>query len=204
MLVCVVVLGRSLGVVATDFRYKLKVEDEERKYHASSASVWQGHVKTFQKWKERLASTSTATAASTDGGGDASGSMSKAGGPPRSQAQVLLPSPVPLSDVMLDTAPAPAPPTSHDTDSSREELQRAQVELLLAMPALYHRQDPTQPPKIWNPFGELRPGFLPQYNEHLKKRGNADHRLVWFVPVLYVTAWVLDLVFYFGLQNAMK
>ena len=44
MVVCLIVLARSLSAVATDFRYKLQVEVEERKYHASMAGVWQAEA----------------------------------------------------------------------------------------------------------------------------------------------------------------
>ena len=136
----------------------------------------QAHAKTFDKWKPRLAPEKSDANVDADAAARTAAlpAAPAAGSPPRSQAQ-HLPPPRAVSDVKLDVEAVDG-----------VDLQRAQVELLLAMPALYHRQDPTRPPKIWNPFGELRPGFLPKYNEHLKARGNADHRLIGLVPVMYL------------------
>lgn len=207
MLVCVVVLTHSLGVVATDFRYQMQVEDEERKYHKVKSGVWQSHAATFKKWTERLASFADGGSAAADA--KVAALPTSCGGPPSSQAQSLPPpaSALSVGDVKVETAGAAgadAHALAPGASPSLAELQRAQVELLLALPALYHREDPTQPPRIWNPFGELRPGFLPQYNKHLQKRAVSNHRLVWLVPALYLTTWVLDLVVYFGFSNATK
>jgi len=76
-------------------------------------------------------------------------------------------------------------------------LQRATVELLLSLPALFHRQDPSRPPTIFNPFGELRPGHLPEYNKHLEKRGPNQERFEIVVPAVLILLWVLDVIVYF-------
>ena len=150
---------------------------------------WQAHVRTFQKWAGRLSQPLDTGVAATAG-------APAPGQPPAGVAQ--------LSDVKVEGSGGGGWSASMADGKVLEELQRAQVELLLALPALYHRQDPTRPPKIWNPFGELRPGFVDQYNKHLQARGNTDHKMVWMVPALYVFAWTLDLIIYFGVQNARK
>ena len=45
---------------------------------------------------------------------------------------------------------------------------------------------------------------MPAYQKHIAKRGDGQRRLVWGVPFLYVLFWILDILIYFGFQNAKK
>ena len=76
-------------------------------------------------------------------------------------------------------------------------LAKATVELLLGLPALFHRQDPSRPPSIYNPFGELRPGHIPPYNKILLKRGDLQNLFEGVIPIMYLLLWAIDIFVYF-------
>ena len=76
------------------------------------------------------------------------------------------------------------------------------VQLLLSLPALFKGRDPNRPPKIWNPFGELRPGFLPEYNKALVARKRTNRKLVIIVPAAFLLLWVADMIIYFAIVPA--
>jgi len=132
-------------------------------------------------------------------GGDAS-----AGGTPPAA------SPAPVQHTVAPTTKAssanatPAATATAAASAASFDVQRAMLEVLVGLPALFHRQDPTRPPTIWGPnltddFKLPQPAFLPAYSKKLAVRKLNDQRLTWIVPTVFTTFWLIDIIIYFAI-----
>ena len=186
LLVVLGFLSYTLGCIVQDSRYELKVENAERAHKASLVKVWQSNASIFEKW---------------------AGKFGLGGGERAQEPAMVLSSPTTSKVSRVYPDGDDVTPVANQPDATNEEvldsdtLLRAQAELLLCMPALFHRQDATRPPSIWTPFKELRPGILPEYNKILQSRGDWDRRMIKIVPITYLTLWSLDLILYFGIMQ---
>ena len=187
MVVAMILMADSLQAVVIDYIYEPKVDDETKAYKKSMDDVWKSNAAVYGKWAKRLGNTLAADDVKTME--LASPRLDK--GDNRARVGVAPPE-------------EPQQELQQASTDERADMQRAMVELLVALPSLFHRQDPTRPPSIWTPNKELRPGFVPAYNRHILKRSAGQRKLVWAIPLLYLTLWILDLIIYFGFQNAKK
>jgi len=85
--------------------------------------------------------------------------------------------------------PAPGPAAAPPDNFSK--LQLAMVELLLGLPALFHRTDPTRP--IDCPKSDLPPSYV----KSITTRKKWDKIWSKSVLLLYLVLWALDVVIYF-------
>ena len=191
MAISFMLLVISLRDVGVDYLYQYAIEREEKAYHTSTASIWKTHAATYQRWAQLI-------------------DPESAQGATKEAAIHEVPA-QPVSSTRSQTSPAMIQveldrDRGRDLDQAKKgdgsgsiDWQRAMVELLVALPALIHRQDPTRPPKIWTPFwGTPQPHILPKYGKLLQYRHELNHRLVVVFPSLFFFAWALNLLIYFA------
>ena len=109
-------------------------------------------------------------------------------------ADALLP-PEALEDPEMQASlePAKISPSSDACGAPPAiDTQRAMLELLLSIPTLFHRQDPTRTP---TPYMAQ---ILPKYDHMLKMRKRLDRRLIWLIPLAFALAWTIDALIYFA------
>jgi len=211
MAIAVLVLVYTMSIFFTDWWFEQAVEDEARKYIKSHVGVYKKHVGTYEKWSKWFLEQGMKDP--PPGFGDptffadhpkqstlgkvlfgSGGSDKKTA--PVTPVQVPPPAQSQGATASEEVEPVLLPPPTNATQPI-ELLQRATIELLLGLPALFHRQDPSRPPKIFNPFGELRPGHLPPYNKVLIKRGDYQRRFEAIIPFFFLLMWLVDYLVYF-------
>jgi len=76
------------------------------------------------------------------------------------------------------------------------------AELLVAMPALIARQDPTKEP-VGSELAkeEVAKVYAPKYMKALDDRFYWQRQFEIAVPILFLSLWILDLIIYFGIVN---
>ena len=192
MVVSCVLLCYTLAAVANDLRYETRVESEEKKYKRSQDQVFQQHVSAFSKIAERFTHCEPEKEPLAGENGQTKAAASASG----FTGIQDLDAPVVVNDLN------DAGRSRLSCQPSNSEAQTAMVQLLLSLPALFKGRDPNRPPKIWNPFGELRPGFLPEYNKALVARKRTNRKLVIIVPAAFLLLWVADMIIYFAIVPA--
>lgn len=198
MMVALIMLIYTGSVVTTDLYYEKALEDTERDYDASVKGVWKKHASTYTHWAEWLQRQRFVKS----GGSNVPSFGPSASDPTVSKKRAKVGEATTTSkQQQMEQVQISFPSEEDDAsgNATTATLQRATVELLLSLPALFHRKDPTRPPTIWNPFQELRPGFMPRYNESLKSRGDRDRIMTKVLPALFIIFWILDIVIYFGI-----
>ena len=166
IVISLVLLLYTLRCFVIDKYYESTLIGESKNYHASSTGVWKKHAAVHTKWADALADQSLSAQSPPP-------AMPRAGQPPLAQGQV---------HVTVDDPAGPSKPSQEEEGGF--DTQRAIVELLVALPSLFHRQDPTRPPTIWTPFGVPQPQIMPKYGKALATRKKIDRQLVWIVPLL--------------------
>lgn len=177
-------LAYTMGVFVTDMLYDKTVEDEKKKYTKTTKAVWKQHAAVYNKWADLMLPPPPVPPVAVG-----------APGAPVRQNQIHV--------ALAQPDPADEKKKGNDDDASKEaeggvDLQRATAEILLSLPALFHRQDPTRPPTIWTPFGVPQPQILPKYGRILQFRQDFERHFIWVLPALYILLWSLVLVIYFG------
>lgn len=201
MIITFIALAYTLRNMLWDIAYESKVLAEVKKYHKETTGVWKGvGVKTWKKYVELIQAgdgnldlqfvqgLSTpkevqVEIAKSDGTtGPLTSTTDSANLPPPSASQ---PPPKVAKDVVAE------PPQEIDW-------QKALVELLVAMPPLFLRKDPTRPETIWTPWKEPQPQILPKYGKHLAARKHQDIQCIKIAPALFAIAWFVDVLIYFA------
>jgi hypothetical protein len=208
LIVVLAFLCYTMQGIIQDNWYELKVEDAEKAHKASLIKTWQMNSSIFQKWAGKLNMSTTLTVAERDEqpvGATNSETVLTMGSSEsifiQAQAQAHPDQGGGTTEV---NAISVSDPKGEDGVLDSATLLRAQAELLLCMPALFHRQDATRHSSIWTPFNELRPGILPKYNQKLQARSELNRKMIWIVPLTYVVMWTFDLILYFAIVQPVE
>lgn len=114
-------------------------------------------------------------------------------------ADALLPPKVPEDpEMQASLEPAKVAPSSDPCGAGLPpaiDTQRAMLELLLSMPTLFHRQDPT---RTDHADPSLVKEILPKYHNLLEVRKSLDGHLMWIIPLAFALVWTIDALIYFA------
>ena len=158
----------TLCFYVVDRYYASAVSREQSKYREGTKAVWQRHAANYNKWVDALLPATALVEDPESPEPPKSSHFSGAGGAEADGAEGKA-----------------APPAAFN-------VQRAVLEVLLSIPALFHRQDPTRAPT---------PGMaeiLPKYGEMLDVRGCINGHLIWLTPLAFALAWSIDALIYFA------
>lgn len=156
MVCAMVVMGYTFSIAYTDWKYEVDIEREKRKYKKSMDRVWQKHAGNYSKWAMWFKKKGSSDAP-TFGAVEIEPEMEDS--KPKKEKKELSTLFGSLGAAKTPTKPSAAPavavisPDPEDPSlayaekaADAESMQSATVELLLSLPALFHRQASTPIP----------------------------------------------------------
>lgn len=180
-----------------------RVLAEIKKYHKETTGVWKGvGVKTWKKYVELIQAENGNLDLQFVQGLSVPKDVQVEIAKDTTSARRAVHAQAPESADLPPSAASQTPPVVAEEvvkePPQQIDWQKALVELLVAMPPLFLRKDPTRPETIWLPWKEPQPQILPNYGKHLKQRKHTDIECIKIFPILFFVAWSLDILIYFA------